>query len=99
MGDLLKGHTVVVTGDNSQNAPDHPASDNECEDARSSTDADATQQFDRTMTAARADVYKQMDDARRAFHLGAFGDELENLEFSLGQGIQWIFAQFIVRGI
>lgn len=27
--------------------------------------ADATQQFDRTMTAARADVYKQMDDARR----------------------------------
>lgn len=28
--------------------------------------ADATEQFDRTMTAARAEVYKQMDDARRA---------------------------------
>jgi F-type H+-transporting ATPase subunit b len=27
--------------------------------------ADASQQFDRTMTAARAEVYKQMDDSRR----------------------------------
>jgi F-type H+-transporting ATPase subunit b len=27
---------------------------------------DASQQFDRTMTVARAEVYKQMDDARRA---------------------------------
>lgn len=26
---------------------------------------DASQQFDRTMTTARAEVYKQMDDARR----------------------------------
>lgn len=27
--------------------------------------ADASEQFDRTLTAARAEVYKQMDDARR----------------------------------
>lgn len=27
---------------------------------------EASQQFDRTMTTARAEVYKQMDDARRA---------------------------------
>lgn len=27
--------------------------------------ADASQQFDRTITAARTEVYKQMDDARR----------------------------------
>lgn len=58
--------------------------------------ADATEQYDRTLSAARADVYKQMDDARRTAldkRAAILADTKREVEASLAEATSRLDSQ------